>query len=196
MSLGRWTFVTVLAAILAGPVMAEGLRDYPKEGLPDYCRETYDGELGDPRLSRFNDVFGWENFQHMHHYCRGLNKVKRAADSAAVPSRREGYYGDSISEFNYVLRNTRPDFVLRPEVLVQQGSSYLALDRIPEALDVLSQAILLRDDYVPAYVALGNYFLSVDDPAGAREVVEIGLYHVPDSEALLELIARIDRTTS
>lgn len=187
----------VILLVLAGTAgmharASEYPRNYWKVGYPDYCQYSFDGNRGHPQKSPYATVYGWKNFQHLHHYCRGLYRMKEAAAAAESTAAMDSSFYRATMEFNYVLDNTGPDFVLKPEILVQKGISLLAIGKFIEAIECFNEALELRRDYVPAYVALANYFLNQDDPEGAREVLEIGLAHAPDSEILLGMLADID----
>jgi tetratricopeptide (TPR) repeat protein len=160
--------------------------------LPEYCKHTKDGEIKDPgQIRQYEQIFG-PAFSHMHHYCRGLLALHEAAQITDNPMLRDGKFRGATGEFNYVLSRSDDSFVLRPEILVKKGMAALAVDDDIEAIKSFREAILLRPDYVPAYVALSNYLLKMGDRIEARRVLEAALEHAPNNAYLRDKLSELD----
>jgi len=157
--------------------------------LPEWCKSTRDGSWDEN--GPWSEVFG-EGWTHLHHYCRGMHKFNQGMKNWREPMLRRNYITDSIGEFNYVLTRTSPQFFLRPEILVKRGQAMLVVGQDVEALQHFQEAISLRKDYAPAYAMLANFYLRKDDRESAREILKLGLTHVPDSEVLQRKLAEVN----
>lgn len=158
--------------------------------LPEYCLYTQarpdrePGLYGTPKSKEYAKLYG-SAFHHMHHYCWGLDETYRAL-SEEEEQLRKGLYQSAINDFDYILLRSPDDFVLKPEIYVNKGAALEALGRCVDAVEAYTEALLLRSDYVPAYIGLSNCFEALGDPQRALTVVESGLQQVPGSELLLE----------
>jgi len=171
--------VAFICLACTGLVWARPYTD--SEFLPEYCRHSRDGENVDPVMKEeYFRIFG-DGFNHMHHYCRGLFALHEAAQITDNQNRRDGRYQRATIEFNYVLVHSPKSLVLRPEILVKKGLALLAIDRDVDAIKCFQEAVSLRPDYVPAYVALSNYLKRIGEDAEARRVLEAGLTQAPNN---------------
>ena len=126
-----------------------------------------------------------EDFMHYHHYCWGLMLVRRA-NTTDQPNRRLGIYGEAVSNFDYVVRNSKSSFVLLPEVLLQKGLTLQLMSNPAAAAREFFNALRLKPSYTPAYAALIDYYLELGNVAEARKMLESGLQHAPSSKLLQE----------
>ncbi len=109
------TFVTLCAFSVAASAELKPEHPTPSERkmLPPYCaaRDIKAGG-GDPAAYRsWEQMMGVDNFEHVHHYCRGLTKMRRAQFESDRNARIH-YLQGAINEFDYVLRSWKPDFKL------------------------------------------------------------------------------------
>jgi tetratricopeptide (TPR) repeat protein len=181
-----------LLVLLAAPASGQGgPRNYSKDELPEYCDYTRDGRFPIPgRKEHYQRLFG-ASWSHLHHYCRGLyqmNSVFKTLDDDFLNLRIE----QVISEFNYVLRNAEPDFPLRPEIMLNKGRMFQLKGMPIEAEQAFTEALTLRPDYVPAYVALSNHYRAAGDIQAARAVLEAGLKNAPNSRLLARKLGQLD----
>jgi len=143
--------------------------------LPDYCSYMGVGrKKHTPLGKKYRKTFG-PDWIHMHHYCWAL-----------VDSQR-GYDGQAIDNLNYVLRNSRSDFKLRPMVLKQKARILMINNNLSAAAPVYSELIKVKPDDEEGYLGLAEIFLSKGDKNTAREVVELGLKNIPDSGKLQKI---------
>jgi tetratricopeptide (TPR) repeat protein len=167
--------------------------------LPDWCKFTMllpDPRLnetspgwGDPRGEPYKVAFGgMQNFEDVHHYCRGLNDLYEGSRSNEE-STRQTWFNDAVREFDYVLERTDLSFVLRPEIYYKKGVALMTLGRPIEAVEMFTAALSTRQDYEPAYLSLSQYFEHAGDRAEAKRLIEEGLRWIPGST---QLAARLD----
>lgn len=157
--------------------------------LPPYCKYTqlYNRHVvGADRaqIARWESLMGTQNFQHMHHYCWGLTHTNWALYASNSKQERDRELRQSVTEFDYVLRNVAPDFALLPEVLTVRGENQLRLENGPQGLNDLHRAIELKPDHWPPYAALSDYYKALGELDLAREWVEKGLSVAPGTRAL------------
>ena len=134
-------------------------------------------------------------FNAMHHYCWGLMRTNRALLLAKSKQIRDFYLRTSIEEFDYVLRQSSADFVMRPEILTKKAQNLFRLGSTDAAASQLYQAIDLKPDYWPAYAALGDHYKDSGELGQAREWLEKGLAAAPDSRALKKRLLELDKRT-
>ena len=161
--------------------------------LPEFCDYTWDGTTKDqPTIEGYFWKFG-EGFMAMHHYCRGLYRSHEARNDAKSRQQKSERYRRAAIEYDFVLKNTDDRFPLRAEVLVQKGNALIGRGDSLEAAREFQAAIQVRPDYIPAYVALSNYFRRNGNETEARRVLEAGVEAIPQS-ALLK--TKLDALTS
>jgi tetratricopeptide (TPR) repeat protein len=90
----------------------------------------------------------------------------------------------SISEYQYMISNSKPTMVLLPEIYFKMGESYLELGRLSDAQLAFESARTLKPDYWPAYTRWIDELLKLKQFATAREVAEEGLRQLPDHPEL------------
>jgi len=180
-------FFTIPGVSLANP------QNYTTEDLPDFCNyvQLSPGH-GSPTSDYYYSVYGKTTFHHMHHYCWALFFYNEGLQIRDDPNFKRYTWQEAIANFDYVLKRTDSTFVLRPEILVRKGSALLFMkDRVPEGLTCLKQAIDLREDFVPAYVAMGNYFARAGDTDEARRILRAGLARAPDTDLLKRKLSEL-----
>lgn len=155
--------------------------------LPSYCRSTQvfrQHVPNDPAEGERWAAFFGPTFLHLHHYCWGVMKTNRAMLLARTRESRLFYLGDAITEYDYVIDRSTPDFLLLPEILTKKAENLILLDRGPSAVGELLRAINVKPDYWPAPAKLSDYYKSTGDLAKARQVLVDGLAANPDAKSL------------
>jgi len=187
-----------MALLAPMPVMAD--YDYaPREMalLPPYCKYTqlYRSSVpggDDPaQAERWKSNLGYM-YDHMHHYCRGLQQTNYAKIFAHTSGERMERWKQSIGEFDYVLKYMKPDYALLPEVLTKKGENLIRMGRAAEAMEPLQLAIKLKPDYWPPYAALSDYYKEAGDLKNARGWLELALAISPDAKGLKLRLAELD----
>ena len=128
----------------------------------------------------------------MHHYCWGLMASNKATLFSVSRQERRFLLGESIQQFNYVLRNAPQNFVLLPEILTRKGENLIRLGQNPQGIAELRRAIDIKPDYWPPYAYLSDHYKKAGDIATAREWLEKGLSAAPDTKALQQRVAELD----
>ena len=173
--------------------------------LPDWCKYTMllpdprIGETspgwGDPRGEPYKAVFGgMQNFEDMHHYCRGLNDLYEGSRSNEEQTRIH-WFSEAVRECDYVLERTDLNFVLRPEIFYKKGVALMTLGLPIEAVEMFTTALSTRQDYEPAYLSLSQYFERAGDPAEAKRLIQEGLRWIPGSTQLTDRLAELEGRT-
>ncbi len=157
--------------------------------LPKYCiytqlfRQHVPGGNDAEQLQAWRAIMG-ATFEAMHHYCFGLMKTNRAMLHGLNRDQRRFYLTDALDEYDWVLTRAPNDFILLPEIFVKKGVNLVRLDKGPIAILQFERAIELKPDYWTAYGELSDFYKQQGNIAGARETLERGLVHSPDSPGL------------
>lgn len=157
--------------------------------IPAYCRDAQTFGYGDAYYNTSPNAPKWvammgKGFWAIHHYCWALINLTRAERPSTPPVIRKGLREGAISDMNYVLEHTTPDFVLLPEIYTKIGEVQLLLKNPAAARDAYAKASVLKPDYWPAYSQWAEYLETTGNKAQARAVVEDGLAHAPSSQTL------------
>jgi tetratricopeptide (TPR) repeat protein len=162
--------------------------------LPIFCQAKIGALQNDlNEVKRWEQVFGVNNWLHMHHYCSGLawfNKA-RVAFGADKPN-RAFYLGESINNYMYVIRAWPQEFQLQPEANLGVGRAWQMSGQDRKAISFYMKAISLRPDFVQAYAALADLWMNLGDKVQAREVLEQGLKNTSNAEPLVRQMAQLE----
>ena len=193
----RLLIVFIIWVVVPLPAQAQGV-DIPVRRnsftpgelaiLPPYCANImgfpgYEGLPGD----RWRALLG-SDFQHFHHYCRGLRDVYFARSAVIPAAQRRFLWERSINEYDYMIRNSSPTMALMPEIHLKKGESFVALGRLAEAQAAFEASRQLKPDYWPAYTRWIDELLKAKQFSAALALAEEGLQHVPFHP---ELLARL-----
>ena len=89
-----------------------------------------------------------------------------------------------IDDFDYSLRNSSKDFILRPEIFTRKGEVELMVGLAGAAYDSFRLAREHKPDYWPAYSKWAAVLIKSGQKVDAKKLVKEGLEHSPDSEVL------------
>jgi len=188
-----------LSLALLTPLYAQDPHTYEPSlilKLPPYCKHTMfftervPGGNNPDEIRRWKTLMG-PTFIHMHHYCYGLMATNRAIYLSTTRADRMHNLGVSIVEFDYVIQRAPPEFGLLPEILTNKGENLIMMDRGPEGVGVLQNAIDIKPDYWRSYAVVSDYYKSVGAPAKAREWLEKGLSAAPGTRSLTRRLAEL-----
>jgi tetratricopeptide (TPR) repeat protein len=170
--------------------------------LPPYCPHTQiisthygrkqSATKHDATTKPFVNLYG-PDFWHLHHYCFGLVAALRA-ESQLKPSDRQKQLIESISQYDYVIRNVGQSSLILPELHLKKGISLIKLKRGEEAVHQLKRAIQLNPDFAQAYIELSNYYADSGKQALALQTLEEGLSISPDTTSLKQRYAELGGT--
>ena len=190
---GRAALQMLLASAVASSACAGGLPIGSTPGevslLPAYCMDTSSFGYGvesfnpSPRAGHWVGLMG-KSFWHMHHYCYGLIKARRATFPGASPSHRKFMLENAINEFDYVITNSPADFIMLPEVFRMRGDVQLKLGRLADANDSYAVARRLKPDYAPAYINWADELVRTGLKKNALALLEDGLRAARESKDL------------
>jgi tetratricopeptide (TPR) repeat protein len=187
-------FMLLVAVAMAGTFGSAPLRAQhsfsPQEValLPPYCQSNRlvakrEGPET-PEAGHWRSVLGTQPYAAIHHYCWGLMFTNRARLGSPNATERRRALQATMGEFEYILRNSPPDFVLRPEIYTTRGENLLSLGRTAEGLQDFERAAAAKPDYWPPYARASDYYKDAGNNAKAREWLEKGLAAAPDSKPL------------
>jgi len=95
--------------------------------LPRYCQVKLKDDNTTPEAKSFVSQFGFANWLHLHHYCYALNYLNRA-NKAGGAKARDSLRRSAAADYRYVLGKSRPDFWMRPQLLVELGRLHIQLN--------------------------------------------------------------------
>jgi hypothetical protein len=166
--------------------------------LPGYCiytqsfRDRVPGGNNQQMIDHYYSTLG-TTFHALHHYCWGLMKTNRALYLARTDQARRFYFDSAIGEYDYVIERATPGFVLMPEILSRKGQNLVRLGRGAQGVIEFERAIELRPDYWPPYAYASDYYQEIGEVAKAKEFLEKALKFSPNTSALKERLARLDK---
>lgn len=128
---------------------------------------------------------------HMHHYCQGLRFYKRAQQTRNDEAQFRHNLANSVDGYDYVLRNTKKTFRMRPEVLVMRGRTLELMSQDKEAAMQYFEALELDANFSMAYGALGNLLARQGQESEALKILGEGLRRKPDNRYLQARYAAI-----
>ncbi|CAH1904794.1 TPR_REGION domain-containing protein [Candidatus Nitrotoga sp. HW29] len=161
--------------------------------MPPYCTALYGKYHGMPQPQdsplRHTIPAGCPS---VHHYCDGLKYILRA--DHAMGNKADFSYNmqNAITSFNGVTeewRSAAPTCSLRAEAHTNLAKSLLRMvKRQPaaasQAINSLKQAIELTPGFLQSYLVLADTYIDNGQKRKAKEIVEEGLAHIPNSKAL------------
>ena len=121
---------------------------------------------------------------HMHHQCDGLRFLDRAYAAMGKPQDRAHYLNESINNFDYVLKHTQEDYVMRGEVHLGKARALRLAGRNAEAAAEFSKALRYTPDSPDVYQALADHYQETGNKPKALEMATEGLRRSPNSKGL------------
>jgi tetratricopeptide (TPR) repeat protein len=147
--------------------------------LPAACIAKEDKSAHEER-EKWHSILG-ESFDHLHHYCNGLNFLNRI--KRGIGDKKSLLQG-ALGEFRYMDHQISGNNPLRPELEYNIGSVLFELNRFPEAIVAIRKSIFVQPDNAQAYLLLSMCYKRMGDSARALDVLQAGLAKVPGSQAL------------
>ncbi len=192
-------FVSALLFILSLPAWAQQPKDITAGEwalLPKYCIDTQGFKYGDasyntsPRAPYWISRMGL-SFWAMHHHCWAEIRMLRANEIGLPKPVREGHLVGAISDYNYVIRHSTPDFVLLPEMHLRIGDAYTELGDIGRAMIAYQNSRKIKPDYWPAYTHWAKAQEAAGLKASAISTLEEGLRIMPNEPKIREAYVRL-----
>lgn len=178
----RWALVFAFVAIsalamtpvaLAGKWTSEVVKFTEQDFmiLPPLCRakiaQQSNREVQDYWIRRYGSNWGG-----MHHYCFGLKALNLAYRDFKNTTKREYFSTQAVNEFDYVLDRAEPNFVLRPEILIQRGRALTLSRSYEDAKQSFEEALKLNPKSVDAWAALSDLYSQMGKNTEAIKVLE------------------------
>lgn len=160
--------------------------------LPPYCKALLVGGAGSPEYSMWAAKLG-NGFGHTHHYCVGLNFVRRAMLTKESGSDKYNLGQQALIEFNYVISNAPPTYILMPEILVQKGKTLVNLGQNGAAAQSFQKAIQLNPKYQPAYASMSDMYAKLGNKEESIKILQEGLRHNPQAGYLKKKLATLSK---
>lgn len=153
--------------------------------LPTYCQVKlgYSVNSTQANTKLYSEKIGPE-YEHIHHYCFGLNFINRYKRSFGNKTDQTFYFNSAMSEFEYIFGHSSPTFWLQPEMHVQKGKLLAAAKRNVEAVNEFEQALQRDPNYVEAYVALSDLYNNTGQKSKSITVVEQALQRAPNNKSM------------
>ena len=159
--------------------------------LPEYCQF----QMGMPgrdtaRGAYYVSALG-KALDDIHHYCRGLRDVMFAQTMALPPMHKQGLLSRAAAEVEYMIKTNPDTMVLMPEIHYRHGEVLLDMGRIADAQAAFEKSRALKPDSWPAYTRWVDFLINSKQIEPARQLIEAGLKHSPDSPELRQRMARL-----
>lgn len=147
------------------------------------CQAKLKDDNRSPEATAVIAQLGWDNWIPFNHYCYGQIFVLRARKATSKKD-RDMNLGWAVPEYKYTLRGAKPDFWMRPQMLVELGRIHQQLGQSPSAVVVFQEALAANPAYEPAYLALVGELRRGGSTREALDLATNGLRRLPKSEAL------------
>ena len=152
--------------------------------VADFARTPQEEAMCQAMIYNGHDTSDRDNWRHMHHYCDCIRFTNRAYSALGDWNNMRYNLGIGIGGCDYVLRNTKPDFNMRPEVHLQKGKALRLFQQEGKAAAEFMEAIRGNPELAQAYVELADIQARNKKPGEALKTVTEGLRHAPDSKSL------------
>jgi tetratricopeptide (TPR) repeat protein len=139
--------------------------------LPPLCRAKISQQSNREVQEYWTRRYG-SNWGGMHHYCFGLKALNLAYRDFNNTTKREYFSSQAVNEFGYVLDRAEPDFVLRPEILIQRGRALVLSRSYDDAKQSFEEALKQNPKSVDAWVALSDLYSQLGKSTEAIKVLE------------------------
>ena len=142
-----------------------------------------------PRAPKWIAIMG-EPFWAMHHYCWARIGLERATRGGVSAVARNFAIGAAISDFNFVIKNSPPDFVMLPEIYYRIGDAQQMLEDYGAALEAFAKSRSLKRDYWPPYVGEAKMLVKLGKRKEAQDLLKQGLKIMPSEPNLVAALER------
>lgn len=171
-----------LGEVALTPPVCQDVQALPT-GWTQWSRES-------PRSPYWISIMG-HSFWDMHHYCWALIHLNRAQQVGQPRHHRAHMVRTAISDFYYVVKKAKPDFVLLPELYYRIGDAHILLGEFAQAVAAFDRSKSIKPDYWPPYVGHARVLETLGKREDARLVIANGLRQMPDEPELLEAYRRL-----
>lgn len=160
--------------------------------LPPYCKARFEITTNPQNAARWRSILGGD-FMNVHHYCQGLNFMKRAYASIDVNSRRYDLQ-NAVNNFKYMINHLiNSNFVLLPEIYLNLGKTYALEGDKKNAILSFDRSISIKRNYTLAYAAISDLYLDDGERKIAKSYLNRGLSISPSSRILRRRLNEINK---
>jgi len=193
-----------LAAVLAALVFLfphkASYAYYPSDSdlkfLPKYCvARLRSKNVGKAESNKYKNILGRETWKSFHHYCQGVNYVKRGQRGTNQDIRYKDFT-EGVNNLKYHLEIYGRNFPLRAQTLYLIGVASKEIENLGEAIQSLREAVKIKPKYPAAYRALSDIYVDIEDHQEALSVIDTGLKYSPKSRSLLKRRNRVQKALS
>ena len=153
---------------------------FPPNVTPDILAER----------ARWQKTIG-PGFSGLHHYCFGLNYMRRA-NLTPDETLRTFFLSRALDNIKYVLKQPERPVILLPEIHLNMGFALRLIGEDALAANEYIAATKVLPSYSPAYGALSDYYRDAGDLEGAKRTLRLGLEHAPNSKLLKRKLAEFE----
>jgi tetratricopeptide (TPR) repeat protein len=163
---------------------------------PPFCQDVQGIKYGDqysntsPRAAYWVGLMG-PSFWALHHYCWALIHIHRSKAAGLSAQTRDYMIGVAISDYLYVVKNARPNFILMPEVFLRIGEANVLRKNPVAALEAFAKARNLNPEYWPPYLRSAEVLARMGKKTEALAILEEGLRKIPDQPELIAAVQRL-----
>lgn len=189
------SLLPLLCLLVALPHAEARPRDVTDEEIAltsPFCLDTeafrgpHQCQIGRTQKSYYwQEVLG-DGFCHLHHYCWAEVHLLRANKRSTHPVERKRQFRYAANEFNYVIKNSPPNFILLPEIYTRKGEAELRIDDFVNANKSFSRARAMKPDYWPAYTGWIDALIKAGRREDAKALAKQGLEHSPNARLLID----------
>lgn len=127
---------------------------------------------------------------NIHHLCKGLNHVNYTVFETKPEKIRFNAW-EGIGEFTYVLdfedKQGHRSYPLKAYILTNRAKLYGTYGENEKALNDFTAALKENPKYDKIYYELSEFYIKNNKKDKAKEVIEDGLRHIPESKVLNKL---------
>ena len=192
----RYSVFAAATLYAAAPAHADFVPENMTPGeiarLPPYCPVRLEADMNQryrglqnmtPPVAHFVGLMG-DAFWAMHHYCWAQIRVNRALAGGMAPVIRNGTLLAAIADYEFVLHNSKPDFVMLPEVYLKIGDTHVLMKNYPKASEAFAKSRSLKPDFWPPYSHWANALELTVSKKAALAHLEEGMRAAPKAAAL------------
>ena len=159
-----WSVLAALALMFGAPAFAlkpPNVTDGELALTPPYCPDTMGFKYGDAYFNTSPRAAGWvaqmgKGFWAVHHYCWALINFRRTMATLGPPEQRRGNLLGVMGDYQYVLDNVPPNFILLPEIYTKIGDLQVLLSNISAAFDAYGGCTNAQTRLLASVYAMGR----------------------------------------
>jgi tetratricopeptide (TPR) repeat protein len=157
---------------------------------PDLARER----------ARWSEVLGRTVWTYMHHYCAGINRLRRFEESLSMGFGSSGnitkMQKDTLVEARDELAFVEVPFlksgsIMYVEAIVNQANAMQSLGNPQDAISKLSDGIRVKPTSEDLYLALAKLLLDLGEKDEAKKVLELGSRQTGGAKNITEMLSRL-----